>query len=403
MKKVLLFVCFLININISTHAQQLYFIRAIVEPYFDFYKKPPVQIISYKPERDTVLQVYQDYTNMITPTKYINLKSVAYYPQFKMFCFINTEKKSYALNTRKKSLIELTTECPPKYTVSPFLSMNIINGHWAYECNNDAASDDDYSIFKGMDFDMKTRLDLKASDFKDLYLTGKVSQYVVLKPNDSNIYLPIVADTAKRPVFSVKLPPEYYVKKKTFTRIAVNDELLTLLSTKWVNPQNNEDYGACYAALYHKPENKWFDVEFKGNAPVIMTYGHWLAGMVQDSYDGKRYFPNKTSPGRAVRDSLYMRYENILKEWTFDEWMHGRYRPGILFLLNVDTQKYIEWSTNQGDSEILLVQDEIVYYRVFDEIYKAQIVDGARLGASELLVRDRFVVPFIHWAYISSN
>jgi hypothetical protein len=90
-------------------------------------------------------------------------------------------------------------------------------------------------------------------------------------------------------------------------------------------------------------------------------------------------------------------------EYTFDNWAlnYGLYRPGILYLFNTDTEKYIEWSTGQGDSEILLVQDETVYYRVFDRIYKAPIVDGERLGESELLVEDSQVVPSIHWAFTS--
>ena len=91
-------------------------------------------------------------------------------------------------------------------------------------------------------------------------------------------------------------------------------------------------------------------------------------------------------------------------EYSFDDWSsnYGIYRPGILYLFNTYTEKYIEWHTGgQGDSEILLVQDETVYYRVFDKIYKANIVDGERLGQPELLVKDSQVVPYIHWAFTS--
>jgi hypothetical protein len=57
----------------------------------------------------------------------------------------------------------------------------------------------------------------------------------------------------------------------------------------------------------------------------------------------------------------------------------------------------------QGDSEILLVQDETVYYRVFDAIYKAAIIDGKSLGEPELLVKDGQIVPQIHWAFLKKE
>jgi hypothetical protein len=170
-----------------------------------------------------------------------------------------------------------------------------------------------------------------------------------------------------------------------------------MVSIKSQNPQSGEDYGHFYAALYSKQKNTWRDVELKGNNPTIMAYGCWLAGVVQDSrgYD-TRYFHSKVSPGKAERDSVYM-------EYSFDDWANNYdvYRPGILYLFNTDTEKYIEWSTGQGDSEILLVQDETVYYRVFDKIYKAAIVDGEKLGRPALLAKDSRVVPSIHWAFTS--
>ncbi len=62
----------------------------------------------------------------------------------------------------------------------------------------------------------------------------------------------------------------------------------------------------------------------------------------------------------------------------------------------------IKWNTGHGDSEVLLVQDDIVYYRVNDKIFKAPIIKGETLGEAKLLIQDERV-PDIHWAFISKN
>jgi hypothetical protein len=192
------------------------------------------------------------------------------------------------------------------------------------------------------------------------------------------------------------MPSKYWVNKKTYRVILVNDEQKTLLSIKSVNPIGGEDYGHLYAALYNKQKDQWVDIKLKGNAPIVMAYGHWLTGVVQDgrTYDENYSLQGKISPGKTARDSVYI-------ECSFDEQAlnDGFYRPGILYLYNANTGIYIEWNTGQGDSEILLVKDEMVYYRVFDAIYKVPIIEGERLGESELLVRDIQVVPDIHWAF----
>src|ERR1700683_2596053 len=47
--------------------------------------------------------------------------------------------------------------------------------------------------------------------------------------------------------------------------------------------------------------------------------------------------------------------------------------PGRLDVYNIDTEKLFTITTNQGDSEILLIEENTVYYRVSDRLYKASI------------------------------
>jgi hypothetical protein len=386
------------------NAKQLYFIGVNPGDYGYIDRLPPVQTIAYTPTQDTLLHIYKDYTKILQPKPYINIKRVEFYHEHKVFIFklFDNAYLSYALYADNPyTIIKMPARCPEGYSVDPFLSMNIVKHHWAYDCScdNSDVADSDYSRFKGIDFSLIKHSDLTASDFKDLYLTGNVAQRVELRPNEVNMYLPIVAGIKNRPPFSMVLPQRYWVDKKTFTVIWVNDHHKTLVEIKRVNPVKSEDFGHFHAALYNKNTDTWRDIELKGNYPGIMAYGCYLAGFVQDAADPDTRFSiiDKVSSGKAVRDSVAM-------ENSFDEKAAGMfYRPGILYLYNTDNNKYIEWSTGQGDSEILLVEDETVYYRVFNAIYKVLIINGEKLGKAELLVRDNGMVPYIHYAFFGPD
>jgi hypothetical protein len=72
--------------------------------------------------------------------------------------------------------------------------------------------------------------------------------------------------------------------------------------------------------------------------------------------------------------------------------------PGRLQLYDTERDRVYAITTNQGDSEVLLVDKNVVYYRVSDRLYSTEItVDGlapARLIATSEVVRDT------HWAFI---
>ena len=84
---------------------------------------------------------------------------------------------------------------------------------------------------------------------------------------------------------------------------------------------------------------------------------------------------------------------------TVDDYLQdgAMYRPGTLFLYDVAGGRYYQWDTHDGDSEVILVEDGQVYYRVDQAIYRAKIGEKA-LDKPELLVEDE-AVPGIHWAF----
>jgi len=75
--------------------------------------------------------------------------------------------------------------------------------------------------------------------------------------------------------------------------------------------------------------------------------------------------------------------------------------PGRLYLYDVSTGRVYSVATNQGDSEILLVEDGVVYYRASDRLYSTTMTDKG-LGPSRLLTTSE-VVRDTHWAFIKHD
>jgi hypothetical protein len=72
--------------------------------------------------------------------------------------------------------------------------------------------------------------------------------------------------------------------------------------------------------------------------------------------------------------------------------------PGRMYLYDVDTERVYTITTNQGDSEVLLVENNVAYYRASDRLYSVPITEKglgtARLLATHEAIRDA------HWAFI---
>jgi hypothetical protein len=72
--------------------------------------------------------------------------------------------------------------------------------------------------------------------------------------------------------------------------------------------------------------------------------------------------------------------------------------PGRLHLYNIETERVFTIETKQGDSEILLVENNAVYYRVSDRLYSAPITDKG-IGTAKLIATDD-IIRDSHWAFI---
>jgi len=66
--------------------------------------------------------------------------------------------------------------------------------------------------------------------------------------------------------------------------------------------------------------------------------------------------------------------------------------------MTIETEKLFPLNTDQADSEVLLVESGLVYYRVLNQLYEASISDRG-IGPARLLATDDAILD-AHWAFM---
>lgn len=77
------------------------------------------------------------------------------------------------------------------------------------------------------------------------------------------------------------------------------------------------------------------------------------------------------------------------------------YYPGILIAIDTRNGRTWQIATNQGDSELLLVDNTTVYYRVNDRILKAELLEGGRVSPPVQLAQHDDLRD-AHWAFLGA-
>jgi hypothetical protein len=158
--------------------------------------------------------------------------------------------------------------------------------------------------------------------------------------------------------------------------------------------------------IYMKETKSWKHVWLNGSLPTLHAYGKWLVGCVVDygiyGNDQQRALGHEI-PGKKYRNQQERTEWGSSADYRFDKMKIFPY--GILYLYDPICDIRIEWTAlengkPQGDSEILFVEDDIVYYRVNDKIYQREIINGLKVGKQKLLIQNERI-PFVHWVFIN--
>ncbi|WP_068691857.1 hypothetical protein [Culturomica massiliensis] len=230
--------------------------------------------------------------------------------------------------------------------------------------------------------------------YKNIYLTGFMggnivgSDYILSYSREEDGYLEIIVtgDRSKRPCFPYELPEQFRFNSSSRHTVSINNDDIFLVNGR--KETKKDSLGTRQVVIFDKKKEEWSELILSGNLSRIRGFSDWLCGYIGD--DNKSLL-NKPLPGsslwqdRATGLSPAIRYERM-------------YAPGILYFYNPSTGVYFELETKQADSEVVLIQDEKVIYRIYDELYEAKLVNGKKLASVKLLLKDDRV-PDIHWAF----
>lgn len=241
-------------------------------------------------------------------------------------------------------------------------------------------------------------------DFIYAELTGipggaiEADDYLLVYSNEKNgsLEIPLVGERDKRPNFPYVLPEQYQFKSYKRHVIPINNSKTFVLHGEY--EKASPELGFSDIIFLTKKDDSWNKVVIPGNIQTPRGFGEWIAGYVfNDHIEGKKLPGAEKWTYRESGLSPKERW-NYYPEYGEDNYA---YAPGILYFYNAYSKEYFELETNQADSEVILIQNATVIYRVYDELYAAEIIKGKKLGEPKLLLKDERV-PDIHWAFFGS-
>jgi len=139
-------------------------------------------------------------------------------------------------------------------------------------------------------------------------------------------------------------------------------------------------------------KNQWHSIVLPGDATVaVRASGPWLMGVVDErDTTGSR----GAGPGEKQRRQKPTA-TGFPVDWSLR--LAQRHRPGTLLLYHTGKRVLYRMETGQGDSEVLQVEGDTVFYRVNTTLYRAKI--GPRKVAPGERIAESPVVADIHWAF----
>ena len=155
--------------------------------------------------------------------------------------------------------------------------------------------------------------------------------------------------------------------------------------------------GRAFYDLYNKEQDQYYQYPYDKSNLNVRKCGDWIAGPTRIEYE--KYSYQGPQPGQDHWNFNPNKYSLSIAEYI-DRKLKTMILSGYLSIRNIyNPSIFIEWDTKQGDSEILSIYKDVVYYRKHDEIWYVSIIQNRRLGAHEMLFKDESV-PGIHFMFV---
>ena len=185
-----------------------------------------------------------------------------------------------------------------------------------------------------------------------------------------------------------RVPSAISSHEKEF-HLEVNNDSVLVLGQFSARVSNPGGLGYSLYDIYDKKNGQWRALQVPGSRSRAVGFGAWIAFSILEGSS------TLESPGRSERREKETPFGHPV-DWSFKRLK--LYSPGMLFLYHAQTQKQYTILTHQGDSQVLVVDGDVVYYRVNRSILKARI-GSPDIDKPTVIVEDD-IVPDIHWAFL---
>lgn len=229
------------------------------------------------------------------------------------------------------------------------------------------------------------------------------SQHTLAWVRGDPLHIPLVGDPAGS---DLQIPQATYLKagadaSATYELLAANDSVV-LLTLSIPGPVAGDTIH-----VYDRSSRSWRPVTLPFPVSAIRAFGPWVAaistmprggpdyGKGRTEFNSAEFAAMRASPGQDKRLA-----EKLDRRSTIDDRFNesSAYYPGDLIVLNTRSNQRYTIHTGEGDSEVLLANNESVYYRVNDAIFRTDI-SRASLGAP-IKIAEGAEVPQAHWAFL---
>ncbi len=175
-------------------------------------------------------------------------------------------------------------------------------------------------------------------------------------------------------------PDDFIMQERETIVLAINNQFIRAFSSPQRVKKQTDGQLVSELKIQNKHTGQWSSILFNGNANGFRAFGPWIA--TEEGYSGA---------DRKYTTSYDGKYESAVNRFQIDD-----YRlTGILYLTHAIDKRFITLDTHEQDSEILLVDNNRVFYRAGDELYGADI-QASSLVNNQLLAKDKRIVD-VHW------
>ena len=165
-------------------------------------------------------------------------------------------------------------------------------------------------------------------------------------------------DKLLRPVLSYKISKSDYPQERWLSGLWIKNKLYSVIDQKYT--ENTRNY-----IIYQHQNDIYNILTLKGNVLNSNIWGEWLGGA--ETYDGNDVYN-------------YIQKNNA-----------------TLYLYNIPQNKLIQWNSHSNNAAILHIENNEVYYRINDTLYKAPILEDS-IGEPEIIWQSD-ILKNVHWLW----